>query len=106
METKCRKNKARPRYDDVFKERAVYLVVAQGRPCSEVAQELGVCISTLHSWIKAVEEGPSCAAGRCHHTLRRLQNLQAENKALRKQVAEKDAAIDILKKSVCILSRP
>ena len=37
---------------------------------------------------------------------RRQRDLEAENRALRKQLAQKDEVIDILKKSVGILSKP
>ena len=37
---------------------------------------------------------------------RRQRDLEAENRALRKQLAQKDEVIEILKKSVGILSRP
>ena len=36
----------------------------------------------------------------------RIRELEAENRALRKQLGEKDEVIDILKKSVGILSKP
>jgi transposase len=35
-----------------------------------------------------------------------LRDLEAENRALRKKLEEKDKVIDILKKSVGILSKP
>ena len=37
---------------------------------------------------------------------RRLRELEAEIRALRKKLEEKDGVIDILKKSVGILSKP
>ena len=36
----------------------------------------------------------------------RIRELEAENRALRKQLGEKEEVIDILKKSVGILSKP
>ncbi len=42
-----------PRYDDAFKTGAVRLVIEQGRQPVEMAKELGICIDTLHSWLKA-----------------------------------------------------
>ena len=36
----------------------------------------------------------------------RLRELEAENRALRKRIEEKDEVIDVLKKSVGILSKP
>ena len=88
MSTKERKHPAPPRYDEAFKAGAVRMVTEQGRPSREVAAELGICIDTLRSWLKAAGE------------------LEAEIRALRKKLEEKDGVIDILKKSVGILSKP
>ena len=53
MSTKERKHPAPPRYDEAFKAGAVRMVTEQGRPSREVAAELGICIDTLRSWLKA-----------------------------------------------------
>jgi transposase len=100
-----RKGKAPPRYDAEFKEGAVRLVTEQGRPSREVAAELGICIDTLRSWLKAsgVQLGQ---ADRDNRQARRQRELEAEVRALRKQLSEKDEVIDILKKSVGIISKP
>ena len=81
------------------------MVTDQGRPSTEVAKELGICIDTLRGWLKAagVQAGQ---ADRQNRDGRRIRELEAEVRALRKQVAEKDEVIDVLKKSVGILSRP
>ena len=50
---KMKKRTAPPRYDDAFKAGAVRLVTEQGRQPVEVAKELGICIDTLRSWLKA-----------------------------------------------------
>lgn len=50
-----KKGMAPPRYDEKFKEGAIRLVTEQGRPSREVASELGICIDTLRSWLKAAE---------------------------------------------------
>ena len=104
METKHKKG-APPRYDEAFKAGAIRMVTEQGRPSTEVAKELGICIDTLRSWLKAagVQAGQ---ADRQNRDSRRIRELEAEVRALRKQVAEKDEVIDVLKKSVGILSKP
>ena len=96
---------APPRYDEAFKAGAIRIVTEQGRPSTEVAKELGICIDTLRSWLKAagVQAGQ---ADRQNRDSRRTRELEAEVRALRKQLAEKDEVIDVLKKSVGILSRP
>ena len=81
------------------------LVTEQGRQPSDVAKELGICIDTLRSWLKAsgVQLGE---ASRQNREQQRIRELEAEVRALRKQLGEKEEVIDILKKSVGILSKP
>jgi transposase len=81
------------------------MVTEQGRPSREVANELGICIDTLRNWLKAagVQLGQTDRQNRDN---RRLRELEAENRTLRKQLAHKDEVIDILKKSVGIISNP
>ncbi len=53
MENKRKKGIAPPRYDEAFKAGAIRMVTEQGRPSTEAAKELGICIDTLRSWLKA-----------------------------------------------------
>ena len=53
MSVKERKHIAPPRYDEAFKAGAIRMVIGQERPSREVAKELGICIDTLRSWLKA-----------------------------------------------------
>ena len=78
----------------------------QGRPSREVAAELGICIDTLRSWLKAAGAPSAGQADRQNRDARRLRELEAEIRARRKKLEEKDGVIDILKKSVGILSKP
>ena len=105
MEDKTRKHGAPPRYDEAFKTGAVQMVTEQRRPSREVAAELGICIDTLKSWLKTagVQAGQT---DRQNRDARRLRELETENRTLRKQLSEKDEVIDVLKKSVGILSKP
>ena len=104
-EEKKRKGTAPPRYDEAFKAGAIGMVTEQGRQPVEVARELGICIDTLRAWLKAsgVQMGQ---ASRLDREQQRIRELEAELKSLRKQLGEKDEVIDILKKSVGILSKP
>ena len=105
MEQKKRKQGAPPRYDEAFKAGAVRMVTEQGRQPMEVAKELNICIDTLRSWLKAsgVQMGQASRLNREQH---RIRELEAENRTLRKQLGEKNEVIDVLKKSVGILSKP
>lgn len=106
MSTKERKHTAPPRYDEAFKAGAVRMVTEQGRPSREVAKELGICIDTLRNWLKNAGAPSPGQADRQNRDAKRLRELEAENRALRKKIEEKDEVIDILKKSVGILSKP
>lgn len=81
------------------------MVSEQGRPGREVAAELGICIDTLWSRLKASGITPR-TADRQNRDSKRLRELEAENRSLRKQLTQKDGVIDVLKKSVGILSKP
>ena len=94
-----------PRYDDAFKTGAVKMVTELGRPTKEVANELGICTDTLKSWLKCSGFQPG-TTDRQNRDNKRQRELEAENRALRKQIAEKDEVITVLKKSVGILSQP
>ena len=102
---KTKKGTPPPRYDEAFKAGAVRLVTEQGRQPTEVAKELGICIDTLRSWLKAsgIQLGQ---ANRLNREQQRIRELEAEVRTLRKQLGEKEEVIDVLKKSVGILSKP
>ena len=100
-----KKGKAPPRYDAAFREGAVKLVTEGGRQAGEVAAELGICIDTLRNWLKGagVRAG---AANRENRETQRVKELEAQNRELKRQLAEKQEVIEVLKKSVGIFSKP
>ena len=100
-----KKSTPAPRYDDTFKNGAVKMVTEQSRSIKEVAADLGICVDTLRSWIKKSGAIPSVVE-RDNRNHNRQRELEAEIRSLRKQLAEKDEVISILKKSVGILSQP
>lgn len=86
-----------PRYNEAFKAGTVRNVTEQGRESREVAKDLGICIDTLCSWLKAA----GVQLGQVSHTTReqqRIRESEAEIRAMCKQLVEKDEVIDILKK--------
>lgn len=101
-----KKGSAPPRYDEEFKAGAIRLVTEQGRPSKEVAAELGICTDTLRNWLKAAGAPSPGQADRQNREAKHAKELEAENRMLRKQLSEKDEVIEILKKSVGILSKP
>lgn len=87
------------RYDDEFKAGAVKMVIEKGRPISAVAKDLGVSEPALRRWVKASTE-PEDA------TSKRLAELEAENKRLKKELDDTKDTVEILKKSVAIFIKP
>ena len=102
---KAKKGTPPPRYDEGFKAGAVRMVTEQGRQPTEVAKGLGICIDTLRSWLKAsgIQMGQ---ASHLNREQQRIRELEAEVRTLRKQLGEKEEVIEVLKKSVGILSKP
>jgi len=98
------KRGAPPRYDAAFKEGAVKLVIEQSRPIREVANELGIGPDTLRSWLKLAGIDPQ-ATSRSSKDAKRIRELEAQVKALKKQTTEKDEVIEVLKKSSVVLLR-
>ena len=96
---------ASPRYDEDFKAGAIKMVVEQQRPSREVAADLGICIDTLRNWLKATGV-QARGVDRQNREYRRMRELETEVRLLRKQLSEKTEAVEILKKSVGILSKP
>ena len=66
---------------------------------------MGICIDTLRTWMKTagIQLGQ---VSRANREQQRIRELAAEIRAMRKQLSEKDEIVDILKKSVGILSKP
>ncbi len=87
------------RYDDEFKAGAVKLVVEKGQAISAVAKDLGVSEPAIRRWVRASTE-PGDA------TTKRLAELDAENKKLKKELENAKDTVEVLKKSVAIFIKP
>jgi len=101
MARKSQKGKAPPRYDEAFKAGAIRLVTEGRRPAREVAQELGICIDTLRSWLRNAGVGTVRELGQAS----RAKELEAEVRALKKALAQREEEVEILKKSIGIVSK-
>ena len=100
-----KKGSAPPRYDEDFKKGAISMVTEKGLSLKTAAKDLGICSDTLRSWLNASGYKPAEVA-KNHRADNRQKELEAELKKLRKEIAQKDEVIEILKKSVGILSQP
>jgi transposase len=87
------------RYDDEFKTHAVKMVVEQDRTISAVASDLGVSQPTIRRWVRQATKPESSKD-------KRIAELEAENKKLKKQFANTKETVDVLKKSVAIFIKP
>jgi transposase len=87
------------RYDDEFKASAVRMVVEKGRAISAVAKDLGVSEPALRRWVRANTEPEDSHS-------KRLSELEAENKRLKKELEDAKDTVNVLKKSIAIFVKP
>lgn len=92
--------KTKRNYDQQFKQDAVNLVLS-GRSAGQVAHYLGINVSNLNRWKKLYLQEQD----RSHNGIGPApSDLAAENKLLRKQLAEQQEIVTILKKTIKFVS--
>lgn len=87
------------KYDAEFKTGAVKMVVEKGRSISAVAKDLGVLEPALRRWVRASTEPEDSPT-------RRLSELEAENRRLKKELDDAKDTVNVLKKSIAIFVKP
>lgn len=87
------------RYDDEFKAGAVKIVVEKGRAISAVAKDLGISEPALRRWVRASTEPEDSPA-------KRVSELEAENRRLKKELEDAKDTVNVLKKSIAIFVKP
>jgi len=85
------------KYDEEFKANAVR-IIAGGRTVSGVAKDLGVSEPALKRWVSKMQ-APA------NDQEQRIAELEAENRKLKKELADTKEVADILKKSLGIFAR-
>ena len=90
----------RPTYSDEFKRDAVRLVVEQGYSFKAACQALGVCDATLRAWHAKLAPPPEPCGEDAS-----LDELQAENARLRKQLKRAELEREILKKATAYFAK-
>ena len=91
----------RRKFDKVFKEEAVRLILQEGRKVKDVASNLGVNPAMLSRWKRAYEnKGKEAFPGKGH-----LRPQDEEMRQLRRQLSDVTMERDILKKAVAIFSQ-
>ena len=88
------------RYDDTFKHSAVEHWMLSGKSARSIAAELGINEQSLHKWKAPFKALP---AGQVAGT---LEQLQAENRRLQRELHRVAQQRDILKKTLGIISEP
>jgi transposase len=86
------------RYSEEFKQGAIKLVRENKQSIAEVCRNLGVSRNAVERWLAAEEV--SHDSGKV-----RLQQLEAENHQLRKEKADLEDTVEILKKAAAIFSQ-
>ena len=86
------------RYSEAYKREAVTKAKASGN-VSQTARELGVSTKSLHDWIRRYGEPEALNADEAS-----ASELAARVRQLERQLAVREAQIDILKKAIAIVS--
>lgn len=89
------------RYDETFKRSAVELWLQGGKSAETIASELGICSQSLKVWKRQLAARPATGPGQ-----RSVEQLEEENRRLRREVRHLAQQRDILKKTLGILSTP
>jgi len=91
----------RQRYTEEFRQEAVRLVAEEGYSFRAAAQAVGVCEQTLRGWHRRLTPTapPPCGEDAS------LDELQAENKQLRKALARAELEREILKKATAYFAK-
>ena len=85
-------------YDETFKRQAVEHWRKSGKTRIAVAQELGINQWAVRDWARELERAQKPAAT--------VEDLEAENQRLKRELAQVREQRDILKKTLGILSEP
>ena len=86
------------RYDEEFRQGAVKLILENKQSIAEACRNLGVSRGTMERWLAA--EADSHDAEKV-----RLRQLEEENRQLRKEKADLEDTVEILKKATAIFSQ-
>ena len=87
------------KYSEEFRAKAVELVLSKGHTPQQVGQELGITDKTVRDWVQK-------HANNQRGEYLRIQELEQELRKVKKQLAESEEIVEILKKTAAILSRP
>ncbi len=95
--------KPRRKHTKEFKLEAVRQVVEKGRPVRQVADSLGINESMLHQWKRQLLKDKALAFP--GNGKQSVDELEAENRRLRKELAEAKQDREILKKAAAYFAK-
>jgi transposase len=96
-----KKSEYRKPYQEEFKKQAVELLISSGKPCEQLARELGCSGYSLHLWKKKYLASVTPAT--VDDQRMSAPEMERELRALRKQVHHLEQQRAILKKALSIL---
>jgi transposase len=91
----------RPRYAEAFKRAAVEQWLTGGKSAAKLCQELGISTQSLKIWKKQLAALPPTGLGQ-----RSVEQLEEENRRLKRELHRLAQQRDILKKTLGIISTP
>ena len=91
-----KKRRSRRKFTDEYKARAVRLVLKEGQTAAQVARDLDLIESVLHSWVRKakIDRGMGPAGALTSEEREELSRLRKENRILKeeKEILRKAAA--------------
>jgi len=90
--------RSRQRFDEQFKKEAVEMMTQSKKTLRQASRELGVNENNLRNWAEKYSPKASSENGQS------TQELQAENRRLRKELAERSEEVAILKKATAFFA--
>src|SRR5471030_940654 len=85
-------------YSSEFKSSAIKLALESNRPVSQIARDLGVNESTLHTWISNQSKPKDTG-------MRTMDHIYEENKRLKQELARVTQERDLLKKAAAYFAK-
>jgi transposase len=90
--------RGRQRFDEQFKREAVQMMEQSKKPMRQVSRELGVHENNLRNWVEKYGKRENSEDSKS------MQEMTAEIKRLRKEVAERAEEVAILKKATAFFA--
>ena len=89
------------KYTQEFKDSAIQLCMNNDKPVSHIADDLGMSDKTLSLWVREYKKAHNIKSSKEVKD----ENLEAENKRLRKELALAKQERDILKKATAYFAK-